>query len=132
MFKPIIATSTDPDVAKAAKEVSSAVKVNDLKAVFAYCSCEYDVKALISAIGNEVGVPVFGNTSFTGVITADGYFGGDKPFVGIMAFADPDMTVGVAAQEKDGCSVGKGKALAEACLKAAGKTCAPDYFYMAA
>jgi hypothetical protein len=77
-------------------------------------------------------VPVFGNTSFTGVITADGYFGGDKPFVGIMAFADPDMTVGVAAQEKDGCSVGKGKALAEACLKAAGKTCAPDYFYMAA
>ena len=132
MFKPIIATSTDTDVAKAAKEVSSAVKVNDLKAVFAYCSCEYDVKALISAIGNEVGVPVFGNTSFTGVITADGYFGGDKPFVGIMAFADPDMTVGVAAQEKDGCSVGKGKALAEACLKAAGKTCAPDYFYMAA
>ena len=132
MFHPIIATSTDTDVNKAAKEVASAAKVADLKAVFAYCSCEYDVKALISALGNEVGVPVFGNTSFTGVITADGFIGGDKPFVGILAFADPDMTVGVAAQEKDGCSVGKGKALAEAALKAAGKTTAPDYFYMAA
>ena len=132
MFRPIVATSTDTDVVKAAKEVASAAKVADLKAVFAYTSCEYDVKALISAIGDELKVPVFGNTSFTGVITADGYIGGDKPFVGILAFADPDMTVGVAAYEKDGCSVGKGKELAKAALKAAGKDCAPDYFYMAA
>ena len=79
MFCPIIATSTDADVFKAAKEVASAAKVADLKAVFAYCSCDYDVKALISAIGDELGAPVFGNTSFTGVITNEGYFGGDKP-----------------------------------------------------
>ena len=132
MFCPIVATSTDADVIKAAKEVAAKAKVSDLKAVFAYCSCDYDVKALISAIGDELGVPVFGNTSFTGVITADGFFGDDKPFVGIMAFADPDMTVGVAALEKDGCSVARGNELAKACLKAAGKDCAPDYFYMAA
>jgi hypothetical protein len=125
MFCPIIATSTNADVFKAAKEVASAAKVADLKAVFAYCSCDYDVKALISAIGDELGAPVFGNTSFTGVITNEGYFGGDKPFIGIMAFADPDMTVGVAALEKDGCSVARGKELAAACKKAAGKDCAP-------
>ncbi len=132
MFRPIVATSTDTDVIKAAREVASAAKVNDLKAVFAYCSCDYDVKALISAIGSELNVPVFGNTSFTGVITADGFFGGDDPFVGILAFADAGMTVGVAALEKDGCSVARGNELAKACLKAAGKTSAPDYFYMAA
>lgn len=132
MFRPIIATSTDVDVIKAAKEVASAAKVDDLKAVFAYCSCEYDVKALISSIGDELKVPVFGNTSFTGVITADGFIGGDKPFVGILAMADPDMKVGVAALEKDGCSVKRGKELANEALKAAGSDCAPDYFYMAA
>ena len=132
MFRPIVATSTDTDVKKAAAEVASAAKVSDLKAVFAYCSCDYDVKALISAIGDELKVPVFGNTSFTGVITADGYFGGDDLFVGILAFADADMTVGVAALEKDGCSIARGKELADACLNAAGKTQAPDYFYMAA
>ncbi len=132
MFRPIVATSTDTDVIRAAKEVASAAKVSDLKAVFAYCSCDYDVKTLISAIGAELGVPVFGNTSFTGIITADGFIGGDKPFVGILAFADPDMTVGVAALEKDGCSIARGNELAKACLAAAGKTAAPDYFYMAA
>ncbi len=132
MFRPIVATSTNTDVIKAAGEVASAAKVNDLKAVFAYCSCDYDVKALITAIGDELGVPVFGNTSFTGVITADGFIGGNDPFVGILAFADADMTVGVASLEKDGCSIERGKALANACLKAAGKTTSPDYFYMAA
>ena len=132
MLRPIIATSTNPDVLLAAKEVAAAAKVQDLKAVFAYCSCDYDVPALINAVGAELGVPVFGNTSFTGVITEDGYFGGDKPFVGILALADPDLTVGVAALPKDGCSVKRGKALAKACMEAAGKDCAPDFFYMAA
>lgn len=132
MFCPIIATSTNADALAAAKELASAVKADDLKAVFAYCSCDYDVDALITAIGDELGAPVFGNTSFTGVITEDGFFGGDDPFAGIMAFADPDMTVGVAALEKDGCSVTRGAELAALCLKAAGKDCAPDYFYMAA
>ncbi len=132
MFSPIVAVSTNADVVLAAKEVSASVKKADLKAVFAYCSCEYDVKALIAEIGNELQVPVFGNTSFTGVITPDGFFGGDKPFVGILAVADPDLTVGVAALAKDGCSVERGKQLAAACMKAAGKDAAPDYFYMAA
>lgn len=132
MFCPIIATSTNADVYKAAIEVSDAVKVENLKAVFAYCSCDYDVEALITAVGKELGVPVFGNTSFTGIITQDGFIGGDYPFVGLMAFADPDLTVGVAALAKDGCSVERGKLLACECLKAAGKNTAPDYFYMAA
>ncbi len=132
MFRPIIATSTNSDAGKAAKEISAAVKTEDLKAVFAYCSCDYDVKTLISAVGEELKVPVFGNTSFTGIITQEGFIGGDDPFVGLLALADPDLTVGVAGLEKDGCSTKRGKALAYECLKAAGKECAPDYFYMAA
>ena len=78
------------------------------------------------------GVPVFGNTSFTGIITPEGYIGGDKPFAGILAFADPDLTVGVAAAAKDGDSIAKGRAIAKDALQAAGRTDAPDYFYMAA
>lgn len=133
MLKPIVATSVNPDAVQAGKEVAAAVKgAADVKAVFAYASCDYDVKALIGTIGQELSVPVFGNTSFTGVITQAGYIGGDKPFVGIMALQDPDLTIGVAASASDGDAIAKGKALAEEAKKSAGKDEAPDYFYMAA
>ena len=133
MFKSFVGASTNPDAAAAGREAAGAVKAEDLKAAFVYASCDYDVPALLAAVGEALpGVPVFGNTSFTGVITPEGYIGGDRPFVGILGFADPEMTVGVAAEAKDGCSICKGKAIAQAALTAAGRTDAPDYFYMAA
>lgn len=133
MFKSYVASSTAADAKTAGKEAASGVKNPDLKAAFVYASCDYDVKALISAIREELGsVPVFGNTSFTGVITPEGYIGGDKPFVGILAFADPALTVGVASGAKSGDSIEKGKEIAKNAMKAAGKDSAPDYFYMAA
>jgi hypothetical protein len=132
MLKAIVAASTSADAEAAAKEVAEKLKQNDLKAVFAYCSCDYDVAALISRLGSALRVPVFGNTSFTGVITPEGFVGGDKPFIGAMALCDPDLTIGVAALPKDGCSIARGKELARAAKKAAGRDDAPDYFYMAA
>ena len=133
MFKAFVGSSTLAEPAAAGKAAAAAVKNTDLKAAFVYMSCDYDVPAVLGAVAGELpGVPVFGNTSFTGVITPEGYIGGDTPFVGILAFADPDLTVGVAAAAKDGCSICKGKAIAEEAMKAAGKTDAPDYFYMAA
>ncbi len=132
MLKAIVAVSTSADAAAAAKEIAGQLERKDLKAVFAYCSCDYDVHALISSLGKLVNAPVFGNTSFTGIITQDGFIGGSQPFVGAMALADPDLTVGVAALPKDGCSIARGKELAVLAKKAAGRTDAPDYFYMAA
>ena len=133
MFKAYIGSSTNVDPKLAGKEAAAKVKAANLKAVFAYASCDYDIPALLSAVGEELpGIPVFGNTSFTGVITPEGYVGGDKPFVGLLAFADSDLTVGVAAECKDGCSICKGKAIAQAAMENAGKTDPPDYIYMAA
>ncbi len=133
MFKAFVGSSVCPDAKAAGKEAAAAVKAADLKAAFVYASCDYDIPAVLAGAAEELpGVPLFGNTSFTGVITPEGYIGGEKPFVGILAFADPDLTVGAAAAEKDGCSICKGKEIAEAAMKAAGRSCPPDYFYMAA
>ena len=133
MFKAYVGSSVNADAALAGKEAASAVKADGLKAAFVYMSCAYDVPKVVDAISGELpGVLVFGNTSFTGVITPEGYIGGDKPFVGILALQDDDMTVSVAASAKDGCSIAKGEALARKAMEAAGKKCAPAYFYMAA
>ena len=121
MFKPYVGSSTNPDPKLAGKEAAAAVKAADLKAAFVYASCDYDVPTVLAAIGEEIpGVPLFGNTSFTGIITQDGYIGGDKPFVGIMAFADSELVVGVASASKDGDSIARGKAIAGDALRAAG------------
>ncbi|MCR4655368.1 MAG: FIST C-terminal domain-containing protein [Lachnospiraceae bacterium] len=133
MFKAYVGSSVNADAALAGKEAASAVKADGLKAAFAYMSCAYDVPKVLSAIADELGdVPVFGNTSFTGVITPEGYVGGDKPFVGILAIEDDDLTVSVVSSEKSGCSIATGEALAKKAMEAAGKTCSPCYFYMAA
>ena len=72
MFKSYIGTSTNPDPRSAGKEAAAAVKAADLKAAFVYVSCDYNVPEVLAAIGEELpGVPVFGNTSFTGIITPE-------------------------------------------------------------
>ncbi len=135
MFKANVAASTNVNPVESGREAAAkaAKGLQDIKAAFVYTSCAYDVKAVLSGVQSVLpGVPVFGNTSFTGVITPEGYVGGDTPFTGVMLFSDPEMTVGVASAPKDGCSVKKGEAIAKAALAAADKNSAPDYFYMAA
>ncbi len=130
MFKAYVGSSTAADAKAAGKEAAAAVKADGLKAAFTYMSCAYDVPEVLAAVSEELpGVPVFGNTSFTGVITQEGYIGGDKPFVSIMAFADDEMTVSVASAATDGCSIAKGEEIAKQACEGKG---APDYFYMAA
>ena len=70
------------------------------KVLFAYASCACDIPAMLDELTHELpGVPVIGNTSFTGVITPTGFTGGDG-FLGAMALDDPAMSVGVAACPK--------------------------------
>ena len=93
------ASSNNADAALAGKECARKVKdaLHDLKLVFVYSGVSYDQQALLKAIGEELpGVPLIGNTSFSGVVTQDGFVTGEKGFVGIMALSDTDLTVGTA------------------------------------
>ena len=127
--------SINPNAAAAGKEAAAMVKENltDMKMAFVYSGVQYDQKELLASIASELpGVPLIGNTSFTGVITPDGYISADDGFTGIMALSDADLTVGVAGMPKEGTARQTGHKVAEKALKAAGRTDAPAYFYMAA
>lgn len=103
-MKGFVATSTAAAAADAGKEVAGKVKagIEGAKVAMAYGSCDYDTKELLAAIAAELpGVPVLGNTSFTGIITPEGYVGGDKPFVGILALGGDDVVVGTAGASRD-------------------------------
>lgn len=105
------------------------------KIVFAYISCDYNVKKVIEGLKKVYDCPVIGNTSFTGVILPNGYVGGDKPFVGIMAVCGNDLEVGVACVKKSAptdCAVELGEIVAKKALKAAGETTSPQVMYMTA
>lgn len=116
------------DAAAKAKTGLAGVKV-----AFAYASVAYDLDQMLKGIGEELpGVPVIGNTSFTGVIMPEGFVGGDDGFVGIMALADDELSVGVAALPLTDSARATGAAVARKALQAAGKSAAPDYFYMVA
>ena len=99
-----VATSTAATAAEAGKEVAAKIAggIQGAKVAMAYGSCDYDSKELLGAIAAELpGVPVLGNTSFTGIITPEGYVGGDKPFVGILALGGDDVVVGTAGAARD-------------------------------
>lgn len=99
---------------------------------FVFGSPAYDSSKLIAGVKEALPkVPVVGCTSFTGVITPDGFIGGDT-YCGIMLLDDPDMTVGTGSAEFKGCAVEAGAAAAKAALEAAARTDMPDWFYMVA
>ncbi len=95
-MKALTGYSVNENAYKAGKEAAKmAGKAKDAKLVFAYMSCDYNVKEVLRGIKEVYSCPVIGNTSFTGVIVPEGYIGGDKPFVGVMVLSDPNMVVGV-------------------------------------
>lgn len=138
MFKANTGYSTGASAFEAGKEAAAqAVEGLDApKVAFVYCSCDYNVTAVVDGVKEAIpGVPVLGNTSFTGVIVSDGgYVGGDEPFVGVMVLSSPEMAVGIAAADRaqNDDPFEAGLIMAEAALDAAGKDVAPDFFYMAA
>ena len=140
MLKASVYQSDKLDAREAVREVVQGLKAQDpdvaqAKVVFAYSSCAYNIPSMLDEFSAQLpDVPVIGNTSFTGVITPKGFVGGDS-FLGAMALNDPDMAVGVAAEPKTDASqdaVELGEKVARLAMKAAGKDCAPSYYYMAA
>jgi hypothetical protein len=140
MLRAQTGSATGANSAIAGREAASRAKagLSDIKLAFVYSGVQYDQKALLDAIANEMpGVPLIGNTSFTGVITPDGFVTGEDGFVGILALADKTLTVGRAASAKEGDARATGRKVALQALAAAGKSTsgkieAPSYFYMVA
>ncbi|MCI1998704.1 MAG: FIST C-terminal domain-containing protein [Olsenella sp.] len=140
MLKASVYQSDKLDAREAVREVVQGLKAQDpdvtrSKVVFAYSSCAYNTPSMLDEFSAQLpDVPVIGNTSFTGIITPKGFVGGDG-FLGAMALDDPDMAVGVAAEPKTDAgqdAVELGEKVAMLAMKAAGKDCAPAYYYMAA
>lgn len=136
MLKSNTGSSVNPAAAMAGAEAAQKAKANleNVKLAFAYGSADYDLKAMLDGIQTQLpGTPIIGNTSFTGVITPEGYITGEQGFLGILALADEDLTVGVAAaaRTEEGPRA-IGARLAKEALAAAGKRDSPDYFYMVA
>lgn len=134
MLKAKVASSTLKDAFEAGKAAGGkiAAELSGIKIVYMYSSVVYDQQALLNGVKAALGdVPVIGNTSFTGVITPEGYIGGET-FVGLMALADAELTVGVAGLPKSGSARATGRKVAELAMQKAGKGRKPDYFYMVA
>ena len=135
MLKGNTGSSANSNAKLAGAEAAGKAKagLDNVKMAYVYASCAYDLDEMLAGIADEMpGVPVIGNTSFTGVITSEGYISGPDGFVGIMAVSDADMAVGVAAVEKEKCAVEAGEKVAKLAMERAGKTVPPDYFYMVA
>jgi len=124
-----VGQTTLQDYGGAAKEVTQ--DMQGAKLAFLYSSVNYDQAALIGSIKSALpGVAIVGNTSFTGVITQKGYVSGDY-FAGLMAFGG-DVSIGVAGAERGDCPEATGEKIALEAMKKAGKSTAPNYFYMVA
>lgn len=136
MLKGNTGSSVNPNAASAGREAAAKAKagLGGVKLAFAYGSVDYDLAAMLDGIKSELpGVPVIGNTSYTGVITPEGFISADKGFIGILALSDEALATGVAASKRtDEGPRAIGARLAKEAMKAAGKDCPPDYFYMAA
>ncbi|MDR2588254.1 MAG: FIST C-terminal domain-containing protein [Spirochaetales bacterium] len=128
-------SSNAADPRTAGKEAAEKAKkgLSNIKLAFAYASVAYDLEEMLKGIEEGLpGVPVLGNTSFTGVITPEGFVTGDKGFVGIMALGGDDITVGVAGKPKGSDARETGRQAAKEAIKNSGKSGSPAYFYMAA
>lgn len=139
MLKAKAGTSVNPNPAEAGKEAAAVLKdIQNMDIAFVYSGDQYDQKALLKSIGDTLpGIPLIGNTSFTGVITQDGYVSGDDGFVGVFGMSGDTINVGVAGLEKQGDARSSGQKVAVEALKAAGKQTegkieVPDFFYMVA
>ena len=135
MLKANVGSSVLKCAKAAGKEaaLAAAVGLEKVGALFVYGSCGYDTAEMMSGVREALpNVPAFGNTSFTGIITPDGFVSSDDGFVGAMALSDPAMKTGAAASERGSNPVETGRKVALEAMKAAGMETAPNFFYMAA
>ncbi len=134
MFNANVGSSTLKDSFEAGKEAAIFAKKDskNIKLAFMYSSVEHDQEELLKGASKILNnVPIIGNTSYTGVITPNGFITGDT-FVGIMTFSGDDLAVGISGVKKSIGARETGQKAALLALKNSGKKQVPNYFYMAA
>lgn len=134
MLKTNVGSSTNADAFLSGTEAAQKARVglDNPKLALLYSSVDYaDQKEVVKGV-NAIfpGVPVIGCTSFTGIITNEGYISGEKGFSGVMAFDDTDLTVGVASSKKQNDARETGRIVAKKAMENAGRDDEPEYFYM--
>ncbi len=128
-------SSVNQDARKAGLEAAdkAARGLDQVKLVFAYASSEYYDKLSEMTAGIREVLPaaqIIGGTSWHGVVLPEGLVSG-RYFVGVMALADDNLTVGVGtAANNDEDPIGAGREAALAAMRKAGREDPPDYFYM--
>ena len=107
--------------------------ISEPKIAFVYSSADYDVTEVVRGVtGALPGTAVIGNTSFTGVITPDGFVGGDAGFVGVLVLGGADVDVVVAGAPRGADPRETGIQVARRAMAASGRSVSPDYFHMVA
>jgi len=133
MLKANVGSSIAADAYAAGREAAAKARVDGAKVAFAFTSCDYDQTAFLKGVGEALpGTPVVGCTSFTGLLTPEGFVSGPDGYAGVMAIADEDLVVGTAGAPKGDCARETGRQVAKAAMAAAGRSEAPAYFYMVA
>ena len=135
MFKANVGSSAAKNAKTAGKEaaLAAAKGLDKVKLAFVYGSCGYDTDDMMSGVAEALPeTAALGNTSFTGIITPEGFISSDDGFVGVMAFSGDDLTVGTAGSPRGDDPFETGRKVALEAMKAAGMDKAPNFFYMAA
>lgn len=125
--------SNNSDAFSAGVEAAKKANFSDAKLVFAYASCNYNLKELLKGLKSVCNCPVIGNTSFTGVVVPEGFVGGDF-FVGVMAIGGANLQVGVGFAKRANYQSAKdaGQSAVKQALKQVGKNEEPNLLYMTA
>ena len=134
MLKTQVGSSVLANAKEAGRQAASEASqgLDKPQIAFVYTNANYDQKAVIDGVKESLpGAKIIGNTSFSGIVTPKGFVSGDS-FVGVMAFSDDAMRVGVAGSGKKECAFKTGIEVAKAAMSSAGQDKAPNYFYMAA
>ncbi|MFH2115367.1 MAG: FIST N-terminal domain-containing protein [Spirochaetota bacterium] len=133
MLKAKVGSSIAPDAITAGKEAASKAALDGAQLALVFSSCAYDQAALLSGVKAVLpGASTLGCTSYTGVLTPEGFITGPDGYVAVMAMKDEDMKIGAAGKAKAGSARETGKAAAKEAMANAGKKSAPAFFYMIA
>ena len=135
MLKSNVGSSINADSFKQGKEaaIKAAEGLTRPKIAFVYTSVDCNVAKVIEGVKVELGdTPIIGCTSSAGIITNDGFISSENGFTGVMAIADKDLAIGVAASPRGENPRETGKKVAIEAMQNAARTDAPAYFYMVA
>lgn len=125
--------SSADEAREAGREAAGAAWVAEERAdlAFLFSTVGYDAQALLGGVREVLGeTPIHGSTSFTGVITPDGFKGGDGDAVAVLTISSPQMRFGVGTAALGDDAVASGRQAAQQALDALGGT--PDVMLMLA